>query len=270
MKLDTTTWVLIIALVLLLLWEQQKKSAAAAGSLSGGYLPGTAGAAGAAGKTSFLQQLLGGTGNTQKPPAGISVGGGSGGSAGRPTSGLTAINPWKPPALTKVPYASSILGGLIPSNPPPVYNQPTMNYPGEPIATIPSDTSSIFISPDVPPDYTAYPAAGGQTTSTFSDSEGNILDLTGGGAILQGTPLPVWNAPEIDYPGSAGLGSNQTPDPTFFSPVDTQTIDTTNLGEIAYQDPGSYGGGYASGGGYTGGWDDGAGLYDTSMMDAGD
>jgi hypothetical protein len=241
-KMDTTAWILLGALLLLLVWEWQKKQAAA-GSLAGGYRPATPGTAGAAGKTSLLQQLLGGTGNTQKPSAAIGAGSGAGGSAGRAPTAIAPKNPWRPPPLTQVPYASSTLGGSIPSIPPPVYTLPTMNYAGEPIPTIPSDTSNIFLTPDTPPAYSDYPAAAGYSTGTgvFTDPlTGTPVDVTGGGPILQGVAPPVYDFPTMDYPGAAGAGSNQTVDPTAFSPVDLQTIDTSTLGTISYLDSSSY------------------------------
>jgi hypothetical protein len=246
MKMDTTTWMLLAALLLLLIWEWQKKTGKATGSLAGGYYPPGVTPPSQAGKTSLLQQLLGGTGNTQKPPAGtvaggVGGGGGGGGTTAKPApTGPFGRNPWKPPGLTQVPTIPSTLGGLIPSIPPPVYNPPTVVYPGEPIATIPSDTSNLFITPDTPPEYPSGGYASGYSGSTgvFTDPEtGAPIDVTGGGPILQGVAPPTYDFPTMDYPGAAGTGTTQTTDPTAFSPVDTQTVDTSTLGTIAYQDP---------------------------------
>ena len=220
MKMDTTTWILL-AVLGIMLWEmEKKKTAAAAGSLSGGYYPGAAGAAGAAGKagtSSLLQQLLGGTGNTTKPSAGISAGG----SAGSSPAAAAQNNPLLPnwfkvlinPQGNQVALAQNPpLTSLLASTPPPVYQSPEMDFPGvTPIATIPSDTSNIFITPDEPPTWTN-PTMNTSVTSTFVDDSGNPIDI----------PTNLTNT------------TDQTPDPTAFSPVDTQTIDTSTLGTIDY------------------------------------
>jgi hypothetical protein len=242
MKIDTTTWILLAALFLFLLWEWNKKQQAA-GSLSGGYLPGTPGAAGAAGKTSLLQQLFG----PPKQSAGGGGGGGlSAGSAGKPSaatpiSKLMAPGP-VPPLDTLAPYTA-----LIPSVPPPIYNMPGVTYGSGPqLATIPESTDNLFLTPTQPPSYES-------TTTQWTDSSGNPIDITGGdGPILQGTSVPSYNIPAVDYPG---IGSDQT----YFSPANDQTINTDQSG-MMYQDNGglaidsSSGGDFSyDPGGYTGG-----------------
>lgn len=266
MKMDTTTWILLAALLFLLLRKQQS---AQAGSLSGGYLPGAAGAAGAAGKTSLLQQLLGLPTQTQKPGSGVSVGGGAGGGG----STATKPSPLKPfqlptfllPPRTPVALAPSPpLTSLIPSIPPPVYNTPWRPYPGDTtVATIPSDTSGLFLMPDEPPSYDqptmSYTPPPSSTGSSITFLDPNT------GADITNTVNPTGGMQQLPF------GTDTTPDSTFFSPVDTQTIDTTNLGEISYldsptgtqwYDPASdslYGGGYGGspGGGYDTGLGDG-------------
>lgn len=214
MKTDTTTWILL-AVAALMLWELNKKSTAATGSLSGGYLPGTAGAAGAAGKSgsSLLQQLLGGGGGG-KPSAGISAGGGSGASSNKPATTPMRLPAWLLPPRTPVSLAPNPpLTSMIASVPPPVWENPEMDYPGvTPIATIPSDTSNIFITPDTPPTW-ENPEINTSTSATFVDDQGNPINIP--------TDFSSWSDGQIS-------------DPTVFNPVDTQTIDTTNLGNISY------------------------------------
>ena len=228
MKMDTTTWILLAILLFLLLRKQQ---ATQAGSLSGGYYPsGAAGAAGAAGKTSLLQQLLGGTGNTQKPPAGVSVGGGAGGGGGGGSTNVPTpikLPSWLLPARNPVALQPSpTLTSLIPSIPPDTYTPPWMPYPGDTtVATIPSDTSGLFLMPDEPPSYDqptmTYTGSGTGSTITF-------LDPTTGADIT--------NTVNPNAGMQAPVGNDQSPDSTFFSPVDTQTIDTSTLGSISYLD----------------------------------
>ena len=226
MKMDTTTWILL-AVLAIMLWEmEKKKQAAAAGSLSGGYLPGAAGAAGKSGTSSLLQQLLGGTGNTQKPSAGISAGG----SAGSPASSTVQPSKLKLPAWL-MPPANQVslapnppLTNTIASIPPPVWNSPEIDFPGvTPIATIPSDTSNIFITPEEPPTWTN-PVMNTSTSATFVDDAGNPIDIP------------------TDFSGNNFTGADEIPDPTAFSPVDTQTIDTSTLGNISYLPEPTYGG----------------------------
>jgi hypothetical protein len=225
MKMDTTTWILLAAALLFLIYELQKKQqAAATGSLSGGYYPGAggaAGAAGAAGQTSLLQQLLGGTGNTQKPSAGISAGG----SAGQSTSTVTPtrVPAWLLPPRTPVATINAPDTALIPSVAPPVWTNPTMPYfPSDTVDTVPSDTSNIFITPEAPPTW-ENPVMNTNVTSTVFDPN-------------TGLPIP------------SSLGDN-TYDPTAFSPVDLQTIDTSTLGGIDYLPSVDTYGGEGSGGG---------------------
>jgi hypothetical protein len=216
MKMDTTTWILL-AVLALMLWEMEKKKAAAAsGSLSGGYLPGRAGAGGAAGASGLsglLQQLLGGTGNTQKPSAGISLGASSATSPISVQPTKLKLPAWLLPPANQVSLAPNPpLTSTIASLPPAVWQSPEMDFLGvTPIATIPSDTSNIFLTPDAPPSWDN-PVMNTNVTTTFVDDQGNTINIP------------------TDFSGV----TDQTYDPTAFSPVDTQTIDTDTLGGIAY------------------------------------
>lgn len=260
MKMDTTTWILLAALLFLLLRKQQQ--AAAAGSLSGGYLPaaGAGGAAGAAGKMSLLQQLLNpGAASGSKPSAGIPPISSGAGGLNTPALKPIRLPSWLLPPRSPVALAPSpTLTSLIPSIAPPVWNSPTMNMPGDPIATIPSDTSGIFLTPEQPPSYT--PPTLTSVTSTVYD-------------------------PYTGQPISTSLGGDQMGDPTAFSPVDTQTIDTSTLGTISYLpdtpyvpptiDPSTSGGtstlwydgsGYSGGGSdVASGWTGDGGQMDVSL-----
>jgi hypothetical protein len=103
-----------------------------------------------------------------------------------------------------------------------------MNYPGE-IPTIPSDTSGIFVLPEEPPVY--------ESTGSHIVDWGDLSASD----VLAGIT--------VDIPGSSNF------DPTYFNPVDTQTIDTSTLGSIAYlpsPDDNAGGNFFASGGGYPG------------------
>ena len=214
MKMDTTSWIMLVVLALILFYEFQKKqqAAAATGSLSGGYLPGAAGAAGKAGApgSSLLQQLLGGGGGS-KPSAAI-----TGGSAGQTTGSKPSpikLPTWLLPKSNPVATISTPGTGLIPSIAPPVWQSPAIDV-GDlgAIPTIPADTSSIFITPNEPPSYTNPTMSPDWATSSVID-----------------TSSATWILDQQQ--------ADSTPDSTFFSPVDTQTIDTDTLGGIAYQTP---------------------------------
>lgn len=265
MKMDTTSWILLLALLFLLLRKSQAQTAATGAGSRVGLLPG--GTPATAGKGNLLQQFFQGLTPTKTPAGGgggVSGGGGGGGGGQAPKpSPSTPVISWRPPTRSPMQLLSSPqLTSLIPSQAPPVYNLPTMNYPGfDEMPTIPSDTSGLFVTPSDPmPIISSDLGSGGGYT--MYDSSGNVVGS--GGGLLPYEPPPVLDLPTMNYPGPDTTSS--LPDPTYFSPVDTQTIDTSTLGGIAYL-PDAPGGGdiFAAAGG-----DPGYGGGGTGDFNAGD
>lgn len=222
--MDTTSWILL-AIVFYLLISRKTAKAATSTPYLGAGASGAAGAAGAPGK-SLLQQILSGptkptAGSGGGGSAGAGSGGGGGGGAKAPSAPLK-LPSWMLPARNPVALAPQTpLTSLIPSIPPPTWDYGSHPYPGDTtVATIPSDTSNLFIMPDEPPSYE-------QPTMTYSPT----YTVTSTVFDTNGNPIPVDTSGSM---GDAGTGTVNTYDPTSFSPVDTQTVDTSNLGMIPY------------------------------------